>query len=39
MRKLMVFENVTVDGYFADKNGDFSWVTNGNVLLTYVRPG
>src|SRR4051812_25320122 len=25
MRKLVVFDNVTLDGYFADANGDMSW--------------
>ena len=25
MRKLMVFNNVTMDGYFTDMNGDMSW--------------
>lgn len=25
MRKLLVFNNVTLDGYFVDKNGDMSW--------------
>src|SRR5258705_8643530 len=25
MRKLIVFNNVTVDGYFTDKNNDMSW--------------
>ena len=25
MRKLVVFNNVTLDGYFADRNGDMSW--------------
>jgi dihydrofolate reductase len=25
MRKLVVFNNVTLDGYFAGPNGDFSW--------------
>jgi dihydrofolate reductase len=25
MRKLIVFNHVTLDGYFADKNGDMSW--------------
>jgi dihydrofolate reductase len=25
MRKLVVFNNVTLDGYFAGKNGDLSW--------------
>jgi len=25
MRKLIVFNNVTVDGYFTDKNGGMSW--------------
>jgi len=25
MRRLIVFNNVTVDGYFADKNGHMRW--------------
>ncbi len=25
MRKVIVFEHVTLDGYFADENGDMSW--------------
>ena len=25
MRKVIVFNNVTLDGYFADRNGDMSW--------------
>ena len=25
MRKVMVFNSVTLDGYFADVNGDMSW--------------
>ena len=25
MRKLLVFNSVTVDGYFTDKNNDMSW--------------
>ena len=25
MRKLVAFNNVTLDGYFADMNGDTSW--------------
>ena len=25
MRRLIVFNNVTVDGYFADENGDMRW--------------
>ena len=25
MRKLIVFNQVTLDGYFADRNGDMSW--------------
>jgi dihydrofolate reductase len=28
MRKLIVFNQVTVDGYFADMNGDMSWAHN-----------
>ena len=30
MRKLVVFNNVTLDGYFAGVNGDFSWAHRGN---------
>lgn len=30
MRKLVVFNNVTLDGYFAGVNGDFSWAHSGN---------
>ena len=25
MRKLIVFNHVSLDGYFVDKNGDMSW--------------
>ena len=28
MRKLLVFNSVTADGYFTDKNGDMSWAHN-----------
>ncbi len=28
MRKLVVFNSVTVDGYFTDSNGDMSWAHN-----------
>jgi len=30
MRKLIVFNHVTLDGYFAAVNGDFSWAHSGN---------
>ncbi len=30
MRELVVFNNVTLDGYFASANGDFSWAHRGN---------
>ena len=30
MQKLVVFNNVTLDGYFAGPNGDFSWAHSGN---------
>jgi dihydrofolate reductase len=30
MRKLVVFNHVTLDGYFVDKNGDMSWAHSGN---------
>jgi dihydrofolate reductase len=29
MRKLVVFNNVTLDGYFAGPDGDFSWAHSG----------
>lgn len=30
MRKLVVFNNVTLDGYFAGPNGNFSWAHSDN---------
>jgi len=30
MRKLVVFNNVTLDGYFAGPDGDFSWAHSGS---------
>ena len=30
MRRLSVFNNVTLDGYFTAENGDFSWAHSGN---------
>ncbi len=30
MRKLVVFNSVTLDGYFAGLNGDFSWAHSGS---------
>ena len=30
MRKLMVFNQVSVDGYFVDANGDMDWAKEGN---------
>jgi dihydrofolate reductase len=30
MRRLVVFNSVTLDGYFAGMNGDFSWAHSGN---------
>jgi dihydrofolate reductase len=30
MQKLIVFNNVTLDGYFAGPHGDFSWAHSGN---------
>lgn len=29
MQKLIVFNNVTLDGYFVDRNGDMSWAHHG----------
>src|SRR5437867_2351086 len=29
MRKLVVFNHVTLDGYFVDRNGDMSWAKAG----------
>ena len=29
MRKLAVFNNITLDGYFTGKNGDYSWAHSG----------
>ncbi|HTZ90671.1 MAG TPA: dihydrofolate reductase family protein [Alloacidobacterium sp.] len=30
MRKLIVFNHITLDGYFVDANGGFSWAQHGN---------
>jgi hypothetical protein len=30
MRKLIVFNHVSLDGYFTGDNGDFSWAHSGN---------
>jgi dihydrofolate reductase len=30
MRKLVVFQQVSVDGYFVDRNGDMTWAKNDN---------
>ena len=30
MRKLVVFNNVTLDGYFTGVDGDFSWAHTGS---------
>lgn len=30
MRKLVVFQQVSLDGYFVDSNGDMSWAKNDN---------
>jgi dihydrofolate reductase len=36
MRKLGVFNHVSLDGYFTDVNGDFSWARNGNDDAEYA---
>jgi len=35
MRKLTVFNHVTLDGYFVGENGDMSWAHNGNDDAEY----
>jgi dihydrofolate reductase len=35
MRKLSVFNHVTLDGYFVGVNGDFSWARHGNEDAEY----
>ena len=35
MRKLVVFNNVSLDGYFSGKNGDFSWAHSGSDDAEY----
>ncbi len=30
MKKLLVFQHMSLDGYFVDKNGDMSWAKNDN---------
>ncbi len=36
MRKLIVFNHVTLDGYFAGANGDFSWARPGSDDAEYA---
>jgi dihydrofolate reductase len=36
MRKLIVFNHVTLDGYFVDANGAFGWARNGNDEPEYA---
>ena len=31
MRKIIAFENTSLDGYFVDDNGDMSWAHRGSV--------
>jgi dihydrofolate reductase len=35
MRKLIVFNHVTLDGYFVSVNGDFNWARSGNDDAEY----
>jgi dihydrofolate reductase len=35
VRKLVVFNHVTLDGYFTDRNGDMSWAHRGNDDAEY----
>ena len=37
MKKLIVFNHITLDGYFAGANGDFSWAHTGNDDAEYQR--
>jgi hypothetical protein len=41
MRRLVVFNNVSLDGYFVDANGDMSWAhkqgRSGLPLSTRMR--
>jgi dihydrofolate reductase len=30
MRKLVVFQQVSMDGYFVERNGDMTWAKNDN---------
>jgi dihydrofolate reductase len=30
MRRLVVFQNLSLDGYFVDRNGDMTWAKNDN---------
>jgi dihydrofolate reductase len=36
MPKLIVFNHVTLDGYFAGTNGDYNWARNGNDDAEYA---
>ena len=37
MRKLMAFNHITLDGYFVDATGNFSWARKGNEDAEYAQ--
>lgn len=39
MRKIIVFENVTVDGYFAGENGEIDWAIRDEEITEFSREG
>jgi dihydrofolate reductase len=39
MRKIIVFENVTLDGFMAGPNGEFDWALQDDEITQYVKEG
>lgn len=39
MRKIIVFENVTLDGYMAGPNGELDWVVRDDEVTEHSKEG
>ncbi len=39
MRKITVFENVSLDGYFAGPNGEINWFVGNEETAQYAKEG
>ena len=39
MRKILVFENVTLDGFMAGPNGEIDWAIQDDEVTEYSKEG